>query len=59
MFRFPLATPTSIGTKRPACPKCGVMMGLARIEPHSAEYRKRTFECRRCDYSEGSLVRLT
>jgi hypothetical protein len=59
MFRFPLATPTSIGTKRPSCPQCGVMMGLARIEPHSAEYKKRTFECRQCEYSESSLVRLT
>jgi hypothetical protein len=59
MLRFQLATPASIGTKRPSCPKCGTMMGLPRIEPHSSEYRKRIFECRECDHSESFLVRLT
>jgi DNA-directed RNA polymerase subunit M/transcription elongation factor TFIIS len=59
MLRFQLATPASIATKRPSCPKCGTMMGPARIEPHSAEYRKRIFECRECNHSESSLLRLT
>jgi hypothetical protein len=35
MLGFRLATPASIATKRPPCPKCGAMMMLARIEPPS------------------------
>jgi DNA-directed RNA polymerase subunit M/transcription elongation factor TFIIS len=59
MLRFQIATPASMGTKRPSCPKCGTMMGPPRIEPHSSEYRKRILECRECDHSESSLVMLT
>jgi hypothetical protein len=59
MLRFQFATPASIATKRPSCPKCGTMMRLARIDPHGPEYRKRTFECAHCDHSESALVRLT
>jgi len=59
MLRLQLATPASIATKRPSCPKCGTMMGIARIEPHNTEYRRRIYDCRECDYSESSLVRLT
>lgn len=59
MQRFQLATPASIATKRPPCPKCGTMMMLARIEAHGPEYRKRTFECPSCNHSESALVKLT
>jgi DNA-directed RNA polymerase subunit M/transcription elongation factor TFIIS len=59
MLGFQLATPASIATKRPSCPKCGTTMMPASIEPHSPEYRKRTFECPNCHHSESALVRLT
>jgi DNA-directed RNA polymerase subunit M/transcription elongation factor TFIIS len=59
MFGFQLATPASIATRRPFCPKCGAMMMLARSEPHSPEFRRRTFECPICHHSESALVKLT
>jgi hypothetical protein len=31
---------------RPRSPKCGTIMMLARIEPHTPGYHMRTFECR-------------
>jgi DNA-directed RNA polymerase subunit M/transcription elongation factor TFIIS len=59
MLRLQLATLASIATKRPSCPKCGTMMDIARNEPHSSEYRRRIYDCRECDHSESSLMRLT
>ena len=59
MLGFRLPTAAAIATKRSSCPKCETMMMLARIQPYSSEYRKRTFECPSCHHSESALVKLT
>jgi hypothetical protein len=40
----------------PSCFKCGTMMVLTRIEPHTTGYDMRTFECPSCDHSEGAVL---
>jgi hypothetical protein len=40
----------------PSCSKCGTMMVLTSIEPHTTGYGMRIFECPSCDHSEGAVV---
>ncbi len=37
---------------RPACPKCGKTMMLARIDPNSPGLDEVTYDCRVCNNSE-------
>ena len=41
---------------RPACPRCGATMLLARIEPDTPGHDRRTLECPQCENSETALV---
>jgi transposase-like protein len=41
----------------PNCPKCGLPMWLARIEPDKPDYDRRTFECPECDHSLTEVVK--
>ena len=54
-FHFWMSTPQVI--ERPACPKCGNRMMLARIEPDKPGHDKRTFECFDCNHSESVVVK--
>jgi DNA-directed RNA polymerase subunit M/transcription elongation factor TFIIS len=40
----------------PLCSKCGTMMVVARIEPHTTGYDMRAFECPSCDHSEDAVL---
>jgi len=42
---------------RPACPKCGTRMWLARLDPDETGYGRRTFECPECDHSITEVVK--
>jgi hypothetical protein len=53
----PSATATD-ALQRPPCPKCGMTMMIARIEPHTDGYDMRTFECPSCDHSESVVVKF-
>jgi ssDNA-binding Zn-finger/Zn-ribbon topoisomerase 1 len=57
MPQFRIVEPPKPSAERPACPKCGWAMWLARIEPDKPEHDKRTFECPRCDYQETIVVK--
>jgi hypothetical protein len=41
--------PTRLVLHHPICPRCGVRMWLATIEPDSPDHDKRTFECPQCE----------
>jgi len=41
---------------RPACPQCGHRMMLARIEPDSPGYDRRSFECPDCGHERTVIV---
>jgi hypothetical protein len=41
---------------RPACPKCGAFMMLARIVPARVGFDFRTFECPQCDHVHEVMV---
>jgi hypothetical protein len=52
-------TPTTpVYFDRPACPKCGMRMGLTRIEPNAPGIDERTFECHQCGHIESVLVKF-
>jgi len=40
---------------QPECPKCGMIMLLARIEPQHDGKELRTFECSLCEH-QGSIL---
>jgi ribosomal protein S27AE len=41
------------------CPKCGVAMFLACIQPtDKTGYDERSFECTQCDYAETEIVQF-
>jgi ribosomal protein S27AE len=43
---------------RPACPKCGLRMMIARIEPSGKpNHDMRTFECGQCGHTRSEVVR--
>jgi transposase-like protein len=50
------ATPETDAIVRPACPRCGARMMLARIEPDSPGHERRTFECPSCEREEATVV---
>jgi len=50
------ATPETDAIMRPACPRCGTSMMLARIEPDSPGHDRRTFECPNCDHERTVVV---
>ena len=57
---MPTVTQSSTVTRlsdRPDCPKCGVVMMLARIVPAAPGEDRRTFECPKCNYEEDVLVK--
>ena len=41
----------------PQCDRCGVPMGLARIEPDKPNHDKRTFECPACKGEITEIVK--
>ena len=41
----------------PPCPKCGLPMWLARIEPDKLDHDLRTFECPSCEHTETKVVK--
>jgi hypothetical protein len=43
---------------RPACPTCGKLMLLSRIEPDEPSHELRTFKCLQCRCEETELVRF-
>ena len=45
-------------TERPECPRCGMQMMLARIEPDHLHHDKRTFECSNCGNETTEIVRF-
>ena len=58
---MPQAHRLNLFTKRPIghwrCPKCGLPMFLACIEPAiEVDYERRTFECSTCAYGETITV---
>lgn len=42
---------------RPTCRDCGVVMWLARIEPHEPHHDKRTFQCPDCNSVIDEIVK--
>ena len=44
----------SVKIDRPACPACGSVMWLVRIQPEGQGIDKQTFECPVCDISENN-----
>ena len=56
--RYQPSTVYSDSIARPACPKCGTGMMLARIEPDIPGHDLGTFECPRCEHSESGIVKL-
>jgi len=57
MGQFHFGTSPSQVIERPACPRCGNRMMLARIEPDKPSHDKRTFECFDCDHAESVVVK--
>ena len=54
---FNPANPPPLGKRR--CPKCGVPMFMARIDPTDEEGEdRRTFECVGCIYAETTIVKF-
>jgi len=50
-------TKQPIGQRR--CPKCGMIMLVAQIEPWNEDgYDQRTFECTNCAYGETEIVQF-
>jgi C4-type Zn-finger protein len=45
-------------TIQPPCPRCGKRMTLTRVDPHTPGYETRTFDCSRCGYSVGEVVKI-
>ena len=43
---------------RPLCPKCGMKMWLARIEPDRPGHDKRMFDCTNCGHAENVVVNI-
>jgi ribosomal protein S27AE len=55
--RFRPSNPPPAGKRR--CPKCGLPMFLAKLEPAEKEGRdERTFECAQCAYGERVIVKF-
>lgn len=54
------ATPYSDSIKRPACPRCGTRMMLARITPvrDKPDHDKRSFECPKCGNEISDVVKF-
>jgi C4-type Zn-finger protein len=45
-------------TIQPPCPRCGKRMTLTRVDPHSPACEIRSFDCLRCGYSVGEIVKI-
>jgi hypothetical protein len=45
-------------TIQPPCPRCGELMTLTRVDPHTPGYETRTFDCSHCGYSVGEVVKI-
>jgi transposase-like protein len=51
------STPSnSVAIDRPACPKCGSVMWLVRVQPERAGIDTQTFACPVCDLSKTAVV---
>jgi len=50
--------PQRASIDQPSCPKCGLPMWLARIEPDKPDHDLRTFECPECELSETKVVKF-
>jgi len=42
----------------PDCPKCGVKMYLARLQPEKSGHDRLTFECPKCASVEMEIVKV-
>jgi hypothetical protein len=49
--------PARLVLQQPKCPKCGLPMWLARIEPDKPDHDRRTFECPSCEHSHTEVVK--
>ena len=52
------ATKETNAIARPLCSKCGARTMLARIEPDSPGYDRRTFECAECGNQETVVAKF-
>ena len=59
MTIFQPATAYSASIVRPPCPKCGMRMLLARIEPDTPDHDKRSYECAGCGHEHSEVVKFT
>ena len=56
--REPLMPTNTHLSDRPECPKCGLTMRLARIQPEAPREDRRTYECRVCNHAEDVIVKF-
>ena len=42
----------------PPCPQCGTGMAITLVRPVTLGVDERTFQCRKCNFSETALVKF-